>query len=433
MVNVLAEPKKSRQLIFANLVGTLLEIYDMSIYAYFAPMIAANFFPSSSTSVALMNTLAIFMVSFIVRPVGGIIFGHIGDTLGRKKTLVLTISLISLGTFGIGVLPNAQHIGLLAPVLLIFFRIVQGLSFSGEFVGSLIFLMEQAPPNKRGYMSSWAVSGGNIGLLLASLLCCAISHFCDKQQIMAWGWRIPFILGLFGGLVSLHFRYQIIEIFPYPKASRYRFPLAEVLRTQKKSLLIILSLTCFYMVVSYLLYVCSATYLSQLADISMSRALAINSIALLLQSIMIPVIGALSDKIGRKFLLRIGIVGLIASVYPYYLTLENGNLFWVCMAHVSISFIATFFTSILPTTLAELFPSRTRYSGVGLGYNMAAMMVGGITPVMAIYILKIPHGTMLLSLYFIFWALLALIGTIKIERHQNSDLPDDIIAITTSI
>jgi MFS transporter, MHS family, proline/betaine transporter len=430
---MLIEPKKNRQMIFANLVGTLLEIYDMSIYAYFAPMIAANFFPASSKSVALMNTLAIFMVSFIVRPVGAIIFGHIGDTIGRKKTLVLTISLISLGTFGIGVLPNTNHIGILAPILLVVFRIIQGLSFSGEFVGALIFLMEQATPNRKGYMSSWAVCGGNIGLLLASLLCCMISHFCDKQQIMSWGWRLPFILGIFGGMISLYFRYQIVEVFAYPKQFAHKFPLMELLKTQKRQLLLILSLTCFYMVVCYLLYVCSATYLSQLANISTSRALAINSIALLLQVIMIPFIGILSDRMDRKFLLRMGIIGLIFGVYPYYLTLEHGNLFWVCMAHVSFSFIATFFTSILPITLSELFPSRTRYSGVGLGYNTAAMLVGGVTPIMAIYILKIPYGTMLLSLYFIFWALLALVGTINIERNRNFDVPDDIIIVTSSL
>jgi MHS family proline/betaine transporter-like MFS transporter len=417
------------KLIIANLIGTLLEIYDMSIYAYFAPMIAQNFFPTSNKQIALLNTFAIFMVSFFVRPLGAVVFGHIGDTLGRKKTLVLTISLISLGTFGIGILPTTNQIGLLAPILLVVFRVVQGLSFSGEFVGSLIFLMEHAPPNRKGFMSSWAICGGNIGLLIASLLCCMISHFCDKQQLMSWGWRIPFLLALFGGAISLYFRYQIVEVFPLKMASIHKYPLAEVLKTQKKSLLLILSLTCFYMVVCYLLYVCSATYLSRLADISMSRALAINSIALFLQAIMIPIIGSLSDKIGRKYIMRLGILGLIASVYPYYLTLENGNLFWVCMAHVAISFIATFFTSVLPITLAELFPVGTRYSGVGLGYNMAAMLVGGATPALALYILKVSNGTVLLSLYFIFWAFLALIGTIKLDRKHATLPADDIITV----
>jgi MHS family proline/betaine transporter-like MFS transporter len=420
--------KKDYKLIFANLVGALLEIYDMSIYAYFAPIIAQNFFPSSSKHVALLNTFAIFMVSFIVRPIGAIIFGHIGDTLGRKKTLVLTISLISLGTFGIGVLPTANQIGVWAPLLLVLCRIVQGLSFSGEFVGALIFLMEQAPPNRKGFTSSWAICGGNIGLLMASLFCCVISHFCDKQQLLSWGWRIPFLLGLVGGVVSLYFRYQIIEIFPRPKTTVHKFPLGHVLKKQKKQLLLILSLTCFYMVVCYLLYVCSATYLARLADISMSRALAINSIALFLQALMIPIVGALSDKIGGKFLLRLGIMGLIASIYPYYLTLEHGNLFWVCIAHVTISFIATFFTSILPITLIELFPPETRYSGVGLGYNMSAMLVGGATPALALYILKVPHGTILLSLYVIFWAILALIGTMNLAKEDIDDEASDIIA-----
>ncbi len=399
----------------ANLIGTMLEIYDMSIYSYFATMIAANFFPSSSKKVALLNTLAVFMVSFIVRPIGSVIFGHIGDTIGRKKTLILTILLMSLATAGIGLLPNTSQIGIAAPILLIVFRIIQGLSFSGEYVGSLIFLMEQAPPHKKGFVASWATCGGNLGLLTASILCWLISHLCNPEQLALWGWRIPFVLATLGGILCLYLRYEIVETMSFDKISREKPPLVEVFLHQKKQLLLLLSLTCFYMIVCYLIYVWSSTYMTQLAHISMSKALGINSIALLVQVIMIPFLAILSDRIGRKPLLYAGIIGLMLGIYPYYLLLQTNHILWIIAGHLGISLIAPLFTSILPITIAELIPMNVRYSGVGFGYNLAGMLVGGTTPLLAMLFIKMPHGAAILSAYFIFWALVAWIGVLNIR------------------
>jgi MHS family proline/betaine transporter-like MFS transporter len=410
---------KNTKLILANLIGTLFEIYDMSVYGYFAPLIAENFFPNNSHRVALLNTLAVFMVSFIVRPFGSIIFGHIGDTIGRKKTLMLTIFLMSFATCGIGLLPNATHIGVFAPILLILFRIIQGLSFSGEYVGSLIFLMEQAPANKKGYMASWATCGGNIGLLLASLFCWLVSHLCNQQQLVSWGWRIPFLFAVLGGVVTFYLRNQISENFSIDASKKQTLPLLNVFLYQKKKLLLLLSLTCFYIVVCYLLYVWSSTYLTQLAHLSMANALGINSLALGLQVLLIPFIAALSDRIGRKGLLMFGIWGLILAIYPYYLLIQTGNMLVVIAAHLTITFIATFFTSILPITITELIPIDTRYSGVGLGYNIAGMLLGGTTPIIAMFLIQRPHGIALLSLYFIFWAVLAWIGTLRIKSNLH--------------
>jgi len=422
--NVLKQQSKiftqstQRKLILANLVGTMLEIYDMSVYAYFAAVIAANFFPTDNKNLALLNTFAIFLVSFIVRPLGSVIFGHLGDTLGRKKTLIITILMISFATCGIGLLPNAHQIGIMAPILLTAFRIIQGLSFSGEYVGSLIFLLEQAPARQKAYMASYATCGGNIGLLAASLACWCATHFCTPQQLIEWGWRIPFLVAVFGSVICFYLRNQINEILPFAKVKQLKLPLLEIFQHQKKNMLILLSLTSFYMLICYLIYVWSITCLIQLSHLPMTKALAINSAALALQIALIPFVASLSDKIGRKPLLMIGIIGLVAAIYPYYLILQNGNLFWIFTAHLILTLIATFFTGILPVTIAELIPAAARYSGVGLGYNFAAMVVGGTTPLVAMLLLQTSQGPAFLSAYFIFWAVIAWVGALHIQKEN---------------
>jgi MHS family proline/betaine transporter-like MFS transporter len=273
--------------------------------------------------------------------------------------------------------------------------------------------MEQAPPHKKAYTASWATCGGNIGLLSASLFCWVLTQYCTPQQLYAWGWRVPFLFALLGGGVTLYLRYHITEVFHFQKPANAPAPLLQVLLHQKKSLLLLLCLSCFYMVVCYLIYMWSTTYLTHIAHLSMRNALAINSLALALQILLIPAVAGLSDKIGRKPLLLFGIGSLALGIYPYYLILHTGHLMWITLAHLGISFFAAFFTSILPITIAELIPASSRYSGVGLGYNLAGMLVGGTTPLIGMLLIEMNHGTMLISLYFIFWALLAGVGTLS--------------------
>jgi MHS family proline/betaine transporter-like MFS transporter len=406
---------KLLKILLANLSGTALEIYDIAIYGFFAPVIATTFFPGSNKTSALINTLAIFLATYLARPFGAIFFGHLGDTAGRKKPLVMTVALISLGTFCIGLLPPASRIGLLAPLLLLVCRVIQGFSFSGEYVGAFIFLTEQAPSQHKAFYACWPAVGGTIGLLVASLFSYLISHFCTEQQLFAWGWRLPFLFSIVGGALSLFFRYRVVEIIPFKKATTV--PLLQVIKKQKKDMLTILSLSCFYMAGCYLLYMWSTTVLILLAKMSLDMALGINSIALIIQSIQIPVMSVLADKYGRKPFLLFGILGTVAGIYPYYSILQTGNLATIFAAQIAICMLMTCFTSVMAVSIAELVPAVTRYTCVGLAYNLGAMLAGGTSSVIAIYLIKLPYGIEYLSLYFAFWGLLALIALQNLDSN----------------
>jgi MFS family permease len=238
--------------------------------------------------------------------------------------------------------------------------------------------------------------------------------------LAAWGWRIPFIVAALGGGLCFYLRSALVEQTTFVRTKEQKPPLVEVFLYQKQQLFLLLCLTCFYMIVCYLVYIWSTTYLTQLAHISMAMALGINSAALALQVSLIPVLASLSDRVGRKPLMLFGIIGLILMIYPYYTILQTGNLYWVIAAHLSISFMATFFTSILPIMIAEMIPTSIRYSGVGFGYNVAGMLVGGTTPIVATLLIKKAHGSLLLSAYFIFWAILAWLAILRIRKTYTA-------------
>lgn len=439
--------QKQNKLIWANLIGTMLELYDISIYGFFATYIATNFFPHESHTTGLITTFGIFFVTFIVRPLGSILWGYLGDTVGRRSTLIITILMMSVATCGIGLLPTANQIGILAPILLIICRIFQGLSFSGEFIGSLLFLFEQAPSRQKSFFASWSICGGNAGLLLASFVCWLVSHYCSEAQITTWGWRIPFLIAALGGIVCLGLRTLSFEeaLFPSTEKTgllhtqktqarndRYlpslraalsatrqsrnikirsnsnSIPLLEALINHKTSMLKLLVLSCFYMVICYLIYVWAPTAISYISHIKTSYALGINSLALVLQLICIPFMANFADKYGKKLFLFTGIIGLSIFIYPYYLAISSGNLMAIAIAQLLIAFIATFYTSIMPVYLAELLPENIRFSGVAFGYNIAAALTGGSTMWIAMQLLQFTHGLGWLSLYVIFWAAVTL-------------------------
>jgi MHS family proline/betaine transporter-like MFS transporter len=414
------------KLIAAGLIGTFLEIYDMSVYGFFAPLIASNFFPSLAENSALLSTFSIFFIGFVVRPAGALLFGHIGDVKGRKKALVATIILMSIATCGIGLLPTTQHIGIFAPLLLIVMRILQGLSFSAEYAGSLIFLLEQAPPARKNFVASWATTGGNLGLLGASVICWLTTYLISADQLQIWGWRLPFLLACLGGILGVYLRIYIAEHVPIQKETTSRAaPAVQLMTSYKKDTLLIIAAVGFYVIINYLFLVYIPTYLKSVLHFSIGEALAINSGALALLVLLIPVFAALSDKVGKQPLLLAGALGVIVMTYPYFVLLQQGTLTAILLAEFLIIIPSACFLSILPLACAEQIAKHIRFTGMALAYNISAVIFGGTTPLIAIWLLQERHNYWLMSAYVILLGLLAVVACLQF-RSAASKADDNI-------
>jgi MFS transporter, MHS family, proline/betaine transporter len=283
----------------AGAIGKLLEWYDFAAYGYFASIFGRNFFPSQSPFLSLLSAFGVFAIAFMMRPLGGIIFGHIGDRFGRKRALIVSVTAMALSTFAIGLLPTYATIGALAPILLILLRMTQGASVGGEYTTSIIFLVEQSAPRDRGFIGSWAAFSTGIGTLLGSLVGVLISQLLDPAQISAWGWRLPFLPGILLGAVAYLMRRQFID----DDFTRVRFdelPFIEAFKTNGREILRGFVIVIAMGVSIYLVFVYLATYLQQVDRISASRALGINTVSMILLLVLTPLAGMVSDRVGSQ-------------------------------------------------------------------------------------------------------------------------------------
>jgi MFS transporter, MHS family, proline/betaine transporter len=413
--------------ISAGLVGNIIEVYDMSIYGYLAPFIALNFFPSNTTSVALMKTFGVFFIGFLARPIGSLMFGHIGDRRGRKLALVFSIVLMALATCFIGLLPTYHQAGEYAAILLIVMRLFQGFSVGGEYLGSSIFLVEHAPKNKRGLFGGLAMMSGNLGMLFAVLVCWLLTLLSTHQQITHAYWRLPFLLAIFGGIAGLWVRLKAFETTVFVE-NRKRFnslrahPLRETLSRHKKALVLIICLTWLGVVATYLTLVYMTTYLVTYLHFTMHEALTINIVSVVWLLAWVPFSGYLSDRYGRKNIMLIGATGLILGILPYYLLMGFSNFALAFVAQLLIMIPLGLYCGVTPTCIVELVPTPVRFSASTLGYNVGAAIFGGTTPLLAIWLVHITGSLMAPGLYLVVVGLLTLLVVYNLVETSQIDL-----------
>ena len=405
----------NRRTIIAGMIGNVMEWYDFALFGYFAPVIATLFFPSENHLVSLVNTFGVFAAGFLMRPIGAALFGHLGDTVGRRQALAASVILMALPTFLIGLLPTYAAIGAAAPVFLTVLRLLQGLSVGGEYTGSITFLVESAPPERRGYAGSWTPFSAGVGSLLGSGVGALVTSDLPPDALYSLGWRVPFIAGVFVGLVGLYLRsslpesrdFEAVRISGAVAAS----PVREALRLRRTEILMAVGLNWVSGVSFYMIFVYMTTYLTSILKFPLGAALTINSINMAVSTLLIPAVGALSDRFGRKVFMLTAALGLALLSYPLYRLLFHDTFAAILAGQMTFAVLVAMYWGPLPATLVEMFPPRERYSALSIGYNTAIALFGGTAPLVATFLIKETGNVFSPSFYLILCAVVSL-GTI---------------------
>ena len=420
----------SKRVLWASLIGSSIEWFDYFLYGTVAALVFNQlFFPAEDPAVGTMLAFASFALSFFIRPFGGIIFSHIGDRIGRKKTLVLTLGLMGGATVLMGLLPTYQAIGIAAPILMVLLRLVQGLGIGGEWGGAMLLAVEYAPKERRGFFGSVPQMGVTIGMLLATLALTVMSMLPD-DVFLSWGWRVPFVLSAVLVFVGLWIRKGIDETPSFKKnqaaGNVVAVPLLETLKHHKREVLIavgakFVETAPFYIMSTFIVYYATK-------DLGFSRTQALNAVtvATVVTTLLIPLMGALSDRIGRKTVYIAGVLMMMAYAFPYFWLLQTRSFSMLILATViGLGVIWAPTTAVLGTMFSEIFKSNVRYTGITLGYQIGAALAGGTAPLVATFLLaKFDHSYVPIALYIIFTGLVSLVAIAAVSERSGRQLDE---------
>ena len=421
-----AEPVVIRRAVRGAAIGNTVEWFDFAIYGFLATYIAEKFFPSGDETAALLNTFAIFAAAFFMRPLGGFFFGPLGDRIGRQKVLALVILLMSGSTFAIGLVPSYATIGVFAPLLLLFLRCLQGFSAGGEYGSGACFLAEYASDKHRGFVVSFLVWSVVVGFLLGSLTVTGLETVLSEGAMDSYGWRIPFLIAGVLGAVGLYIRLRLGDT-PEFEALRDEgevasSPLKEAVTTSWRPILQIAGLVVIHNVGFYIVFTFLPSYFTKTLGFTKTDAFVSITVASLVALILIPPLGALSDRIGRKPLLIAGSLAFAVFAYPLFLMLNAGSLAVAIAAHAGLAAIESVFVCASLAAGAELFATRVRSSGYSIGYNVSVALFGGTAPYVATWLVARTGNDLAPAYYVIVAALVTLITVLTMRETARRPL-----------
>jgi MFS transporter, MHS family, shikimate and dehydroshikimate transport protein len=406
------------QVALASWIGTSIEWYDFFLYGTAAALVLGPLFfsPKFSPLAAQLAAFATFWVGFGGRPIGGIVFGHFGDRIGRKTMLILTLLIMAVSTFLVGCLPTYSVIGIWAPVLLVTLRFLQGFAVGGEWGGAVLMATEHASENRRGFYGSWPQMGAPTGLILSSLLFSWVSVSFSKQDFLAFGWRIPFLLSIVLVGLGLFIRLRITETpdFELVKQTRTvaRVPIIEVLRTNFKQVLLAAGANFLLNGSFYVFVTFSITYGKDALRMPTSAFLNAILIGAAVMFLAVPLAGALSDRVGRLPVYLAGVVFLGLMAFPIFWLIDSKMPFLITLAISLALFGLALIAGPQAAFFNELFGANVRYSGASLGYQGAAIFAGGLAPFIATWLLhQFSFASWPIALYLIAMALITLVST----------------------
>jgi MFS transporter, MHS family, proline/betaine transporter len=419
-------PAREREAVIAGVIGNTLEWYDFAVYGYFVSTISKLFFPSSDALASILATYAVFGVGFVMRPVGSILFGVYGDRHGRRKALSAVIFLMAISTFAIGLLPTYDQAGVLAPILLVVARLIQGLSAGGEWGGSTAYIVEYAPEGRRGFIGSWQQFSVGGGFLLGSLSGTVLSFALSPEALTSWGWRVPFLLGIVVGGVGAYLRWRLPDTPKFAEIEQHRAlaqtPLAETLRQYPRETLTAFGLTLHNTVAYYISLIYMTGYLINIGKLPQPTAQLIGTICLAIFVALIPFMGMLSDRFGRRPQLIASCLGFALLGYPFFLLGSSGRADLAFLAQFLMVAFLSLYAGCGPAAYAELFPTRVRYTALSIGYNVAVAIFGGFAPFIATWLIRETGNPLAPAFYVIAAAAITLVIVMRMRETAFSPL-----------
>jgi MFS transporter, MHS family, shikimate and dehydroshikimate transport protein len=421
-------PPSMRKNVLVSLAGSAIEWYDFSIYAS-AAALAFNklFFSSVNPVVGTLLAFSTFAVGFLVRPLGAVVFGHFGDRFGRKGTLIVAMMTMGLATTAVGLLPTYAAVGVLAPVLLVVLRLIQGLALGGQWGGAVLLVTENAPREKRGYYGSFAQLGVPIALILSTLVFLLSGAFMSQQAFLSWGWRVPFLLSILLVVVGLYAQSRIQDTTSMKalreSAAPTRRPFLELVRTHPKQIALVAGATIINGAFYYTVAVYMLSYATQQLHMRRDVLLVGLLVSALFYTIAIPMAGALSDRIGRRRVFMVGALLQAVWVFPLFVLIDSRSELLIGIALVIAQITNSLTYGPVSALFSEMFSVQVRYSGVSVGYQIGAILGGAFAPIIATALYGAFRSTYPIAAYVAAMALLSLLSVFLTAETSRSALP----------
>ncbi|SMQ15967.1 MFS transporter, MHS family, proline/betaine transporter [Streptomyces sp. Ag82_O1-12] len=417
------DPALVKRAVKAAALGNAMEWFDFGVYSYIAVTLGKVFFPSGNPTAQLLSTFGAFAAAFLVRPLGGMVFGPLGDRVGRQKVLAVTMIMMAAGTFAIGLIPSYATIGVGAPILLLVARLVQGFSTGGEYAGASTFIAEYAPDKRRGFLGSWLEFGTLAGYIGGAGLVTIMTALLSADDLTSWGWRIPFLIAGPMGIIGLYLRLRLEETPAFAaeaekaENNRPKTPLREMVTGQWRALLLCVGLVLVFNVTDYMLLSYMPSYLTGQLHYDETHGLLVVLGVMAVMMIAQPFAGALTDRVGRRPVIATGCAGFLLLSVPALLLIREGSLLAVALGMGALGMLLVCFTASMPSALPALFPTKVRYGSLSIGFNVSVSLFGGTTPLVVTALIG-ATGNMMMPAYYMMAA--AVIGGFAVWRMTES-------------
>jgi MFS transporter, MHS family, proline/betaine transporter len=412
-----------RRAILSCAIGNFFELFDFTIYGYFAVAIGRAFYPDGS----MFSTFATFGAAFLMRPVGAIVLGAYGDRMGRRAALVVTIGLMAAATGFTGLIPSYQSIGVWAPILLLVCRLLQGFSTGGEWGGAAAFLVEYAPAGKRGLIGSMQQTSTQIGALSGSLSAALLASTLSQEDFFAWGWRIPFVVGFALGPIGYYLRRKVAETPAFERAVEHRVversPFLTAIREYRSRMLQAFGLSIIGCMANFIFVIYLVSYAINTMKLPAGSALSCAVVSGLILVTLTPIVGHLSDRVGRRpMILACALLNLVFD-YPLFLLAVRGGTFGSLLAALMVNAVfQSLYTGVIPSILAEMFPTRVRYTGLSVSYGFAVVLFGGFAPLISTWLVQVTGNPLAPAFYIMIGGAISAIAILSMREPLNAPL-----------